>query len=106
MKKLVLPFFLGLALLVLFALADSFNSKSEHFFGIADNREQNISFQFPVEIIQSLAVEGENVQQGRLILEVRQHDLLSSQTILDEQIRKNELEKKRQKILSLAKSKV
>lgn len=94
MKKAILPFVWILALVAVFKLADSFNSKSGHFFGIADDREQNITFQYPVEIISILAVEGEDVQQGMPILEVKRQDLTSSQSVLDEQIRRYELEKK------------
>jgi multidrug resistance efflux pump len=93
MKKAILPLCWILAMIGIFKLADSFNRKSEHFFGIADNREQNISFQYPVEIIQTLALEGEDVAQGMAILEVKRHDLTSSQNTLDEQIKKLKLEK-------------
>lgn len=93
MKKAILPIFWILAMVGIFELADAFNRKSEHFFGIADNREQNISFQYPVEIIQTLALEGEDVGQGMSILEVKRHDLVSNQNTLDEQIKKLKLEK-------------
>ncbi|WP_394753663.1 HlyD family secretion protein [Crenothrix sp.] len=93
MKKAILPIFWILAMIGIFELADAFNRKSEHFFGIADNREQNISFQYPVEIIQTLALEGEDVSQGMSILEVKRHDLVSNQNTLDEQIKKLKLEK-------------
>lgn len=97
MKKAILPLIWIVALIGIFKLADSFSLKSEHFFGLADNYEQSISFQYPVEIIQTLAVEGEDAQQGMPMLEVRRNDLASSQTTLDEQIRKLELEKEEAK---------
>lgn len=93
MKKSLLPIFWIIALIGMFTLADSFSLKSEHFFGLADNREQNINFEYPVEIIQTLAVEGEDTLQGMPILEVRRNDLASSQSTLDAQIRKLELDK-------------
>jgi multidrug resistance efflux pump len=97
MKKALLPIFWIIALIGIFQLADSFKSKSEHFFGLADTREQSISFQYPVEIVQALAVEGEDAKQGMPILVVRRNDLSSSRTTLDEQIRKLELDKKEAK---------
>jgi multidrug resistance efflux pump len=75
-------------------LAISFHGKSEFFYGIASTREQVISFQYPVEIVQIHAVEGKGVAQGQPILEVRRHDLAAGQDTLDERIRRFDLEKK------------
>ncbi len=82
-----------LALIGAALLAISFNGKSEFFYGIASTREQVISFQYPVEIVQINAVEGKGVTQGQPILEVRRHDLAAGQDTLDERIRRFDLEK-------------
>jgi multidrug resistance efflux pump len=83
-----------LALIGAALLAISFNGKSEFFYGIASTREQVISFQYPVEIVQINAVEGKGVTQGQPILEVRRHDLAAGQDTLEEKIRRFDLEKK------------
>lgn len=74
-------------------LADSFTDKSLHFFGIAGEREQSISFQYPVEIVQIFSAEGKDVAQGELMLEVKRYDLNNDLTVLAQEIRGYELQK-------------
>ncbi|WP_428356830.1 hypothetical protein [Methyloprofundus sp.] len=93
MQKFLLPVCWLLALMSVFVLSASLMDKSLHFFGIAGEREQTISFQYPVEIIQVFVAEGENVGQGELMLEVRRHELKSSLTMLEQEIRGYELQK-------------
>ncbi len=93
MNKIILPFCLTLALLGIFLLSDSFSDKSLHFFGIAGQREQSISFQYPVEIVQVFGVDGKEVTQGEPMLEVRRQDLNTDRTALEQEIRRYELQK-------------
>ncbi len=74
-------------------LSDSFTDKSLHFFGIAGEREQSISFQYPVEIVQIFSAEGKDVAQGELMLEVKRYDLNNDLTVLAQEIRGYELQK-------------
>ena len=92
--KGLLPWAWGGAIVAAAALAVSFHGKSEFFYGIVANREQVISFQYPVEIVRIHAVEGKAVSSGQPILEVRRYDLSSGQDTLDEKIRRFGLEKK------------
>ncbi len=93
MGKIILPFFLVLALLGIFLLSDSFSDNSLHFFGIAGEREQTIGFQYPVEIVQVFGVDGKEVEQGAPMLEVKRQDLDTNRTALDQEIRRYELQK-------------
>lgn len=92
-RRLLLPFFWLLALGGLLALAAAFRSSSNHFFGIVENQEQIIRFQYPVEITQALVLPGKQVNEGELLLTVKRHELASNQTVLDEQIRQYQLKK-------------
>jgi len=94
-RKLLLPFFWGLSLFVVVVLSDSFTDKSLHFFGIAGEREQSISFQYPVEIVQVFVAEGKNVEQGELMLEVKRHELDHDLTVLAQEIGGYELQKQK-----------
>jgi len=60
--------------------------ESTHFFGIADDHEQTISFSYPVEIVQTFTVPGGEVTQGMQILEVRRRDLGTKLVIIEDQI--------------------
>lgn len=93
MRKLLWPFFWLLALLGLIKLGAAFQSSSDHFFGIVENQEQIIRFQYPVEIIQTWTQPGKQVQQGEPLLTVKRQSLASSQSILNEQIKQVELKK-------------
>lgn len=94
LEKGLLPLAWGGAIVAAAALAVSFHGKSEFFYGIVGNREQVISFQYPVEIVQIHALEGKAVSSGQPMVEVRRYDLSSGQDTLDEKIRRFGLEKK------------
>ncbi len=76
----------GISLAVLGVLALGFRGESAHFYGIADDREQTILFEAPVDIVRILVVEGDPVSQGQLIMEVQRDALSSELVILDEQL--------------------
>ena len=86
MNRKLLPIVWTLALGTLVLLSGILKLESTHFFGIADDHEQTISFSYPVEIVQTYAVEGAQVKQGTQILEVRRRDLGTKLVILDDQI--------------------
>jgi multidrug resistance efflux pump len=94
MARGLLPFAWCVAIVAALALAITFQGKTEFFYGIADTREQVVSFQYPVEIVQVHAVEGKAVAEGQAVLEVRRHDLALGQQTLDEKLRRFDLEKK------------
>ena len=85
MKKL-LPIVWVFAIGSIVLLGSLLKLESSHFLGIADNHEQTISFSYPVEIVQTFAVEGGEVNQGMQILEVRRRDLSTKLAIIKEQI--------------------
>lgn len=93
MRKCLWPFFWLLALAGLIKLGTAFQSTSDHFFGIVENQEQIIRFQYPVEIIQAPLLPGKVVQQGDPLLTVKRQTLASSQSVLNEQITQVELKK-------------
>lgn len=84
-KKLLFVIW-GISIVTLGLLAIGFRGESAHFFGIADDREQTILFESPVDIVRILVVEGEEVQQGQLIMEVQRDALRSELVIIDEQL--------------------
>ncbi len=86
MNKKLLPLVWVISVIGIAILANTLEQESSHFFGIADDHEQTISFSYPVEIVQTFAVEGGEVMQGSQILEVRRSDLASKLAIIDEQI--------------------
>lgn len=67
-------------------LTYTIGGKSTQFYGIASSHEQSISFQHPVEIMRIPVVEGEAVQQGQVLIEVRRPDLDSELSIIDNRI--------------------
>ncbi len=72
------------ALLGLIALNYAIVGKSaSQFPGVASSREQAISFQYPVEVVRVVVVEGEAVQAGDVLLEVRRPDLDSELAIIE-----------------------
>ena len=93
MKKLLLPATWGLALIGVYLLSSSLTDKSLHFFGLAGEPEQEIAFQYPVEIVQFFVVEGKQVKQGDVILEVKRHELDSELNSIDQQISQYTLKK-------------
>lgn len=86
MKKFLLPATWGLALVGVYLLSCSLMDNSLHFFGLAGEPEQEITFQYPVEIVQFFVVEGKQVKQGDVILEVRRHELDSELKSIDQKI--------------------
>lgn len=84
-KKLLFAIW-GISLVALGLLALGFRGESAHFFGIADDREQTILFESPVDIVRILVVEGEAVKQGQLIMEVQRDALSSDLVIINEQL--------------------
>ncbi len=90
MNKILLPAVWALSFLTLVALATLLSGESSHFYGIADDQEQTISFEQPVEIVRTLVVEGEEVQQGDLLMEVHRISLNSSLAIIDEELQELE----------------
>ncbi|MBT3206698.1 MAG: HlyD family efflux transporter periplasmic adaptor subunit [Gammaproteobacteria bacterium] len=86
MNKKLLPAIWFLAIAAIVLLSSLLKLESTHFFGIADDREQTISFSYPVEIVQTSVVEGGEVKQGTQILEVRRHDLGTKLVIIKDQI--------------------
>lgn len=86
MNKKLLPVVWTMAIASIVLLSGLLKLESTHFFGIADDHEQTISFSYPVEIVQTYTVEGAEVQQGTQILEVRRRDLSSRLDIIDDQI--------------------
>lgn len=86
MKKKILPVAWVLSVLILGVLASVLSGESTHFFGITDDQEQTISFELPVEIVRTLVVEGEEVKQGDLLMEVRRENLNSDLAIIDDEL--------------------
>ncbi len=84
-KKLLVSIW-GISIVVIGLLALAFRGESAHFFGITDDREQTILFESPVDIVQIRVVEGEQVRQGQLLMEVQRDSLSSGLVILDEQL--------------------
>lgn len=86
MNRKLLPAVWIVAIAAIFLLSGILKLESTHFFGIADDHEQTISFSYPVEIVKTHTVEGAQVLQGRQILEVRRRDLSTQLDIIDDQI--------------------
>jgi len=84
-KKLLFSIW-GISIVALGILAFGFRGESAHFFGIADDQEQTILFESPVDIVRILVVEGEEVYQGQLLMEVHRDALRSELVIVDEQL--------------------
>jgi len=77
-----------LSLLGLFILNSAIDGKkTTQFFGIASSREQSISFQYPVKVQRVAIVEGEMVQEGSVLLEVRRPDLDSEMAIIESRMK-------------------
>ena len=99
-SALVLIWVLAICSAVLLSFA--FKGKSKQFFGIAGSREQSISFQYPVEIVQVAVVEGEEVEQATPLVEVRRYDLVSGQAIVEDNI--NEIKSRHRESLASARA--
>lgn len=72
------------ALGVLAALSMYYTGESSKFFGIADDQEQTIRFTTPVEIVSYGFVAGQEVDEGDLIVAVRQPELVAELEIIRE----------------------
>ena len=57
-----------------------FSSESRSFLGVADSREQKVSFEHPVEIKQIYVIPGQAIKKGELLMEL-------DQSVLNEKIR-------------------
>jgi len=86
MNKLILPVTWMVALIVLILFTTQLNNAATHFFGIADNQEQTISFSYPVQIETIDVVEGEQVDGQQVVLRVTTPDLASKKAIIEDQI--------------------
>lgn len=86
MKKTTLPVVWVVSLLLLLVIASLISGESSHFYGIADDQEQTISFEQPVKIVKTLVVEGEKVMQGDLLMEVRRESLSSNLAIVADEL--------------------
>ena len=86
MKKLILPITLILSVLAVYFLTGSFQENTTHFYGIADNQEQSVSFQEPVKILEISVIEGQFVEQGMILLRAERNNLLLQKKQLNNQI--------------------
>lgn len=86
MNKIILPGVWIVALILIILITTQLNNAATHFFGIADNREQTISFSYPVQIENIKVFEGEQVDWQQVVLRVTKRDLASKKAIIEEQI--------------------
>lgn len=86
MNKIVLPLVLTLSLIAVLFLTSSFQENTTHFYGIADNQEQSVSFQEAVKITEITIIEGQYVEQGMIILKAERSSLLAQKNQLNGQI--------------------
>lgn len=68
-----------LAIVCALFLMLSLTGEATQFFGVAQSREQSISFRYPVEIVAIPVVEGEDVSANYTLLRVRRYDLDAEQ---------------------------
>ncbi|KRT56269.1 HlyD family secretion protein [endosymbiont of Ridgeia piscesae] len=83
-KKLFFSWSITLLAVVLMTLL--YRGETTQFFGIAESREQVISFQYPVAIHRLHVVPGQEVKQGDLVAELMRADLLTKIAMADYQI--------------------
>jgi len=74
------------AITVVVILGATLKQEAGHFFGITDNREHAVSFPHPVEIVQALVVEGQEVEAGTLMLRLSRPDLQAEIAVVQHQI--------------------
>ena len=86
MKKLILPLTLLLSIVGVYFLTGSFKGNTTHFYGIADNQEQPVSFQESVKIIEISVIEGQFVEQGMILLRAERSSLMMQKNQLNSQI--------------------
>ena len=82
MNKLLLPIIWILSLFAVFFLTSSFEKNTTHFYGLAENYEQAVRFQEPVEITKVEVIEGQLVEKGQVLLRAKRSDLLAQQAQL------------------------
>ena len=88
-KKFLLPLFWLLSIAAMLTVGAHLKSESTEFFGISGNREQIVSFRYPVQIVKAHVVNGVRVAKDQVILELRRSDLYAEQVSISHQI--NEL---------------
>jgi len=86
-KKLILPITLVISIVSVLLLTSSFQENTTHFFGIADNQEQSVSFQESVKILDISVIEGQFVEQGMVLLRAERSSLKATKNQLDSQIK-------------------
>ncbi len=69
------------------------SSESRSFLGVADSREQQISFEYPVEIKKMHVMTGQNVRKGELLMELDQSELNEKIRLVNSQLAKLQTEK-------------
>jgi len=86
MKKFLLPISLILSMAVVLLLTNSFQENTTHFYGLADNQEQSVSFQEPVKIVEINVIEGQYIEQGTVLLKAERSHLTTQKNQLSGQI--------------------
>ncbi len=86
MKKIILPITLIVSLTGVYFLTNSFNENTTHFYGIADNQEQSVSFQESVEVLSVNVIEGQYVDAGTVLLRAKRNHLNVQKNQLKTQI--------------------
>ena len=86
MKKIILPVTLLVSMLIVYLLTNSFQENTTHFFGIADNQEQSVSFQEAVKILEINVIEDQYVERGTVLLRAERNDLAAQKNQLHSQI--------------------
>jgi multidrug resistance efflux pump/RNAse (barnase) inhibitor barstar len=101
-KSLTIAWTASLAAVLLLLLM--LQSESGRFFGIVEGKQQSISFQYPVNIVDINVVEGQIVKKNQGLLKVRRNDLESKLAIIEEKI--SEVRLINQEFIAITKSKV
>ena len=86
-SKRLLPLAWIGTILMLVVLGAQLQGESSHFFGIADESEQNIRFSYPVEIVEVLVSEAAAVEAGAVLLRIHRPALDADLKQIDDQIR-------------------
>lgn len=77
----------------LVALGFYLSSESRSFLGVADSREQQISFEYPVSIKHLHVISGQNIRKGDLLVELDQSELSEKIRLIRAQLDRAESEK-------------
>jgi len=86
MNKLLLPVIWILSLFAVFFLTSSFEKNTTHFYGLAENHEQAVRFQEPVEITHIDVIEGQFVERGQVLLRAKRSELQAQKIQLSNQM--------------------